>query len=248
MLEAEGYDDNCFVTLTTAPEYGETLKPEDLQKFFRSFRKRIAPRRIRYFAVGEYGGKFGRPHYHAAVFNWPYCVRGVARDGEACSCVACSPVDAAWDFGFVSVRKFERGSAAYVAKYTVKKMTRPDDFRLKGRYPEFARMSLRPGIGADAMWEVASALMVAGSSTPIPTELTGPGGKAPLGRYLRRRLRLLTGREANATEKELQAMAHELRLVREYAFANDRSVSEVYEELNRGWEMKLEAKARKDET
>lgn len=42
-----------------------TLVKSDLQKFFKRLRKKIS---FRYFAVGEYGSKFGRPHYHVLFF------------------------------------------------------------------------------------------------------------------------------------------------------------------------------------
>lgn len=42
-----------------------TLCKADLQKFFKRLRKKI---KFRYFAVGEYGGKNGRPHYHILFF------------------------------------------------------------------------------------------------------------------------------------------------------------------------------------
>jgi len=42
-----------------------TLKKSDLQKFF----KRVRTPGLIFFAVGEYGSRTLRPHYHAAVFN-----------------------------------------------------------------------------------------------------------------------------------------------------------------------------------
>lgn len=56
------YDDEHLPMCNGVP----TLDKTDLQKFFKRIRK--AGLQIRYFAVGEYGGKFGRPHYHLLLF------------------------------------------------------------------------------------------------------------------------------------------------------------------------------------
>ena len=47
-------------------------------------------------------------------------------------------------------------ASLFLHSLSVQKMTAKDDPRLSGRPPEFCRMSLKPGIGADAMWDVAS--------------------------------------------------------------------------------------------
>lgn len=66
-----------FVTLTyrneTLPSDG--LHLDHLQKFFKRLRTRFhdfgLPTDFRYLAVGEYGSKFGRPHYHIIFWNLP---------------------------------------------------------------------------------------------------------------------------------------------------------------------------------
>lgn len=69
-----------FITLTYADENlpisrngYRSLCRRDLQLFFKRLRKahsKGAKRKsIKYFAVGEYGGKIGRPHYHVLLFN-----------------------------------------------------------------------------------------------------------------------------------------------------------------------------------
>lgn len=77
-----------FITLTYANEnlhYGVDGKPvlckRDLQLFFKRLRKAHGVHRrllsnhekftseIKYYAVGEYGGRFKRPHYHVILFN-----------------------------------------------------------------------------------------------------------------------------------------------------------------------------------
>lgn len=73
---------SLFLTLTYEEDeltYGKevpTLVKRDLQLFFKRLRKYIYTKypnaeKIKYFACGEYGGLFGRPHYHAIIFSLP---------------------------------------------------------------------------------------------------------------------------------------------------------------------------------
>ena len=84
MHEASLPADNCFVTLTFSddnlPKDG-SLQKSDLQKFFKRLRRYLESddcrvdfpdlfeRKISYYACGEYGEKFSRPHYHVCIFN-----------------------------------------------------------------------------------------------------------------------------------------------------------------------------------
>ena len=59
-----------FLTLTYSDEsvhYDGNVHKEHIQKFWKRLRKRLGSRQIRYYAVGEYGTKTFRPHYHAIV-------------------------------------------------------------------------------------------------------------------------------------------------------------------------------------
>lgn len=66
-----------FVTLTYRPEFlpFDGLHLDHLQKFFKRLRSRLdffgLPTDFRYLAVGEYGCKYGRPHYHIIFWNLP---------------------------------------------------------------------------------------------------------------------------------------------------------------------------------
>ena len=79
--EAKHASSSCFLTLTynQAPlsQNGlPTLIKKDYQNFFKRLRKLTpnlkGPKRLKYFACGEYGTKTQRPHYHAIAFNLPY--------------------------------------------------------------------------------------------------------------------------------------------------------------------------------
>lgn len=177
-LEALCHKESCFSTLTYDPNSLPTsisrsggheiptLKPLDLQLWLKRLREAHQPLKLRFFAVGEYGDETHRPHYHVVLFGFRGCARGRTRrkfgtnnpDPLNC-CDRCRLVASTWPSGNIELGEFNTKTAAYVASYTVKKLTGWDDPRLDGQHPEFARMSLKPGIGADSLWEYAHSLL-----------------------------------------------------------------------------------------
>lgn len=151
--EAQMYDQNCFLTLTYDVAHlpdDESLHKEDLQKFWKRLRKSLPGIKIRYFACGEYGSKLSRPHYHAIVFNfWPSDAKlwNIRRGTE----LFVSPsVAKLWPFGFHSIGHVTFESAAYVARYVLKKVNGSQaDFYYDGLEPEYVCMSRKPGIAYD---------------------------------------------------------------------------------------------------
>lgn len=77
-------------------------------------------------------------------------------------------------------------------------------------------MSLRPGIGATAMDDVASVMMQFNLDTlqgDVPSSLQSGKKSLPLGRYLRQQLREKIGRDKKALPNpEIEAEMHEMRL------------------------------------
>lgn len=232
MLEAAQHGSNSFVTLTySSPPLGAgivgvgeqvsrpTLEPKHLSDWLKRYRHAVSPVRIRYYAVGEYGDLHGRPHYHAALFGAPGCFRGNTlrsrgRPVASGCCESCKLVGDTWGLGDVDVGTLGEHSAQYLAGYTVKKMTRTDDPRLEGRHPEFARMSLRPGLGKSALWEVADVLMkfnLDESEADVPSALRHGRRVWPLGRYLRQQLRLMIGKEVSVPDEVLREAAEKMR-------------------------------------
>lgn len=227
MLEAAQHRVNAFVTLTysdqnlpTTSALLPTLAPEHLRNFLKILRRKFEPERFRFFAVGEYGDETFRPHYHLALFGFPSCnlLRTRRRVGSGrplwddC-CAVCALVGKSWGFGDVDLGLLEADSAAYIGGYVTKKMTRFDDPRLDGRHPEFARMSLRPGIGHSAMHDVADRLLyykLDASLPDVPSTLRHGQKELPLGRYLTRTLRSMIGREPAAPKAVLDKIAAEM--------------------------------------
>ena len=153
MLVAMQHSDSAFVTLTysedNVPKTADgqlNLVPKDLQDWLKRFRKAIEPMRVRFYAVGEYGDETLRPHFHVALFGYPTCRFGnsIYSDRRLNCCPQCDTVRDTWRHGSVLLGTLEDNSAQYIAGYVTKKLTSKDDYRLKGRYPEFARMSLHP--------------------------------------------------------------------------------------------------------
>lgn len=122
-----------FITLTYDTSHAPitqagymSLQKRDLQLFFKRLRK-VHANRIRYYAVGEYGGKTCRPHYHLILFN-----ADIAK------------IQPCWNLGSVHYGQVSGASVGYTLKYMAKRgripMHKNDD-----RIPEFGLMSKRSG-------------------------------------------------------------------------------------------------------
>lgn len=253
MLEAAQYTDNAFVTLTYDDDnlpLNNSVEPRVLSLFMKRLRKKW-PVKIRYFGCGEYGETTMRPHYHIAIFNLPTCRRGITRfskTGASC-CEICDLVKETWGQGNIMIGSLEPKSIAYIAGYITKKMTRIDDERLEGRLPEFARMSLRPGIGLGMMDELASTLLehkLDEKMIDVPLSLQHGKNKWPLGRYLRRKLRARIGREENAPAETYEERQAEMQEMRKVAWDTQTPLSQVVLQTTEGKRIQIEARERRN--
>lgn len=132
--EAEVSTSALFITLTYEPEKTpitqngfKTLLKSDLQKFFKRLRK-LNTEKLKYYAVGEYGGKTLRPHYHIILFN---------ADIET--------IDKAWklddkEIGYIHTGDVTKASVGYTLKY-ISKIGKIPLFERDDRLPEFSVMS-----------------------------------------------------------------------------------------------------------
>lgn len=258
MLETTQHAVNSFWTLTyrdedipLTPDNLQTLKPEDLTAFIKRLRHHHLPHKLRYFNVGEYGEQTGRPHYHLALFNFPTCERGVTRTNRRGDCCRiCDHVREIWGHGLVYAGNLEASSAAYICGYITKKLTRRGDIRLCGRNPEFARMSLKPGIGAGFIPEVASVILDHNLDTlsDVPTSLRTHGRVQPLGRHCTQVLREHIGRSRSAPSTTIQAHQEKLRPLQEAARQTavkgfySETLKQLIIEANEGKFLQLKAK------
>lgn len=167
MHEASLHKENAFITLTYdeahVPDRG--LQYRDFQLFMKRLRKHAGNKNIRFYMCGEYGEDFGRPHYHALIFGERFGDRVFWRTSESGEkSFRSASLERLWKLGNSEVGDVTHQSAAYVARYCMKKVTGPnakyhygvdpDDPDKFLRTPEFARMSLggrdaKGGIGAD---------------------------------------------------------------------------------------------------
>lgn len=166
MHEASEHDENTFITLTYAPKHlppGGSLskgKGSHLQTFMKRLRKAIYPTLIRFYACGEYGDELGRPHYHALIFGYEFPDKELWKIVRGNKIYESEMLTRIWGMGFCSIGEVTFQSAAYVARYILKKQTgkqAKDHYEkideqtgeVTQRIPEFTVMSRRPGIGYD---------------------------------------------------------------------------------------------------
>lgn len=142
---------SSFVTLTYdddhLPKDGSLVK-RDLQLFMKRMRK-ARDEKIRFFACGEYGDRTNRPHYHLLLFNcWFPDRRLRKRSAGGHDCYDSAELRSLWPAGQNIIGDVTFESAAYVARYVMKKITGDiAEWHYGGREPEFTLMSRRPGIG-----------------------------------------------------------------------------------------------------
>jgi len=120
----------------------------------------------------------------------------------------------------VHLMELNTSTAQYVTGYVCKKMAdERGGKRLDGLPPEFVRMSLRPGIGAGAIDDLANRLVErAGcqglaAMRDVPAVAKCAGRSYALGRYLRVRLREGVGWQAAETKAAKQLRHLEAELV-----------------------------------
>ena len=177
--EAELYEENHFLTLTYDPEHlprDLSLHKSHFQKFIRAVRDKFRKTnpKIRFYMCGEYGeasaanGYIARPHYHALIFNFSFPDQRLiytrpdgdrVYDSEICKRL--------WGKGSIEIGTLNMKSAAYVARYVLKKVGTKDADKINPEtglrhyevwnpftqstnrvLPEYTQMSNRPGIAS----------------------------------------------------------------------------------------------------
>lgn len=114
---------------------------------------------IRFYMAGEYGSQLGRPHYHACMFGVDFRDKSyLGRTPSGSKLWRSATLEKLWPHGFSSVGEVTFESAAYVARYVMKKITGtkakkhyekidPTTGEIIELTPEFNQMSRATGIG-----------------------------------------------------------------------------------------------------
>lgn len=161
------------------------LDRRHFQQFIRSLRNRLNRARarklgklvkdltpserptLRYFHCGEYGDLTKRPHYHAILFGQDFADDRTAFKVEEGHTLYTSPMlEELWDKGQHLIGDAGFDACNYVAGYITKKYTGnqsryayqridPETGEMWAVAPEYATMSLKPGIGAKAFEKYA---------------------------------------------------------------------------------------------
>lgn len=159
--EASLFERNCFLTLTyrddALPPNG-SLNYEHPVLFMKRLRERHGSG-IRSFGCAEYGEQLGRPHYHLCIFNFDFSDKVLFKRNGDNSLFTSKDLESLWPHGHSTVGGLTFESAAYVARYVVKKR--------KGKNADYDRLvpstgelvpilpersicvSRRPGIGRE---------------------------------------------------------------------------------------------------
>lgn len=169
MHESQMHGENCFATFTYRPKdlpADLSLVPEHFTLFMKRFRERLrkpsgeAEPTPRYYMCGEYGDVHSRPHYHALLFGYsPPDKRFYKCASDGSQLYTSEFLDSVWQKGQVIVGAVTFESAAYVARYIMKKElgANVSDAReildvetgeITFRAHEYSRRSLKPGLGA----------------------------------------------------------------------------------------------------
>ncbi len=161
--EASLFEENCFITLTYDDEHlpsDGSLNKKHFQDFMKRLRRRVGDRRIRFYHCGEYGELFRRPHYHALLFGFDFGDKTLFTVRNENRIYTSEFLDSVWRNGYGSIGDVTFDSAAYVARYVMKKVNGEaaaehylgcDEVTgaLTELLPEYTTMSRRPGIGRD---------------------------------------------------------------------------------------------------
>lgn len=163
MHEAKMHKEHCFITLTYDDNHIPTngsLNYPDYQRFMKRLRKKFKTQnKIRFYMCGEYGEKLTRPHYHAGIFGIDFKDRTLFKQsGSGIPVYRSKTLEQLWPHGYSAVGDLTKESAAYMARYIMKKVngglaeehyTRVDIETGETIHltPEFTRMSLKPGLG-----------------------------------------------------------------------------------------------------
>lgn len=137
MIEYKVSKSAAFITLTYSDKFlpDQGVSKRHFQLFMKRLRKRSGAR-LRYYAVGEYGTKTGRPHYHAIIFNF---------QGDERFLQSIWSTRKREPFGIVHIGKVNEASIRYTTKYVIQRSSVSSQYVAE----PFALMSRAYGLGAN---------------------------------------------------------------------------------------------------
>lgn len=141
MHQAKCHTENSFITLTFNDESMPSHRSVELrpiQLFFKKLRKSIAPKKIKILWCGEYSpkktkpvgpfnpdeylGEGQRPHYHAIIFNHAFSDQILWTVRNDNNVYTSDILTGLWGQGYCTTGEVTYESAAYVARYSLKKI------------------------------------------------------------------------------------------------------------------------------
>lgn len=132
MHEASLHEQNCFITLTYSDEHlpvDYSVHPRDVQLFLKRLRKQVYKqyaKTIKFYACGEYGETTLRPHYHLLIFGHdPSDKKHYDTTKRGDRLYISKSLQQCWPFGLAIIGNLTYQSAAYTARYTMKKVSGP---------------------------------------------------------------------------------------------------------------------------
>lgn len=189
MLETQCHEYSSFQTFTYKTEPSSGLVKAHISDTFHRLRDlaRQRGKRVRFYAVGEYGSRTSRPHYHAAVY-------GLLPEDQGLLEQAWSSTPGSGNLD-PNPSALEPQSAAYIVGYITGKHAH-EHFIHGGLEPPFSVMSRRPGIGMPWLPNLIGALespdgaLYLRCHSDIPPAVSIGSRSIPLGSYMRQQLRL----------------------------------------------------------
>ena len=170
-LEEQLHDESIFLTLTYDnkhyPPNGGLVK-SDVQNFVRRLKEKVAPKKIKYYFVGEYGDQTNRPHYHAIIYGYEPAANTIEQisNENGMPLYSSTELTKLWSkrkgtdpIGYAVYGHVNWDTCSYVARYVTKKIndspeanTNVDNearFKYRGNIQEFALSSRNPAIGKE---------------------------------------------------------------------------------------------------
>lgn len=160
---------------------GISLDINDHQNFIKRLRKAYPDMKIQLIVAGEYGSKTLRPHYHYIIYGLPLeqeQFKKVGMNNLNQPTWELKKLSDIWGMGYVNIGRVTWESAAYVARYTLKKANKKDKnwYKAQGMEPEFIIWS--NGIGKKYFEENYEKIYKT-DSVPINKESMGGALKPP---------------------------------------------------------------------